>query len=424
MSNDKKSEPAAPVQASGTLAMIDSAWIDGAKCGFNLGIADNRDGLHAVIAARQKDITESRVRSAPAQPEPCLDCDAAAKHSYSDATTPGFFYDKCEKHRAQSAHTTDCDEQLKALSGAHYPCTCDVERAREWLQANGYALWLTANSDSFPRCVAAYDVNLTLTRGHKKDCKGITKGGTVRRDIPCTCGYAASVTAALRAELDEVTKHLTTCKENLGIRQRDAKVHLEEISEMCQRAEKAEAENGRLQALVATCERDIGLARADYHDSQARVREWKARQAESFAFYEDEVRQLEACQAQLSQVREAVTVVRKSATQYSQYDAWLAGICDEVLSSTASSAAWLEKHDAEVAARAHHEAAEFIREWRECDCGHEQNPEKYKYNTKCGHAINCHWYIAAEIETLASRADALAGEQPAAHPEGGPQLNG
>lgn len=50
---------------------IDSAWIDGAKCGFNLGIADDRAGLHAVISARQKDIAESRAQpvSAPAQPE-------------------------------------------------------------------------------------------------------------------------------------------------------------------------------------------------------------------------------------------------------------------------------------------------------------------------------------------------------------------
>jgi hypothetical protein len=29
----------------------------------------------------------------------CPDCEAAAKHAYSDTTTPGFFHDKCEKHR-------------------------------------------------------------------------------------------------------------------------------------------------------------------------------------------------------------------------------------------------------------------------------------------------------------------------------------
>jgi phosphosulfolactate phosphohydrolase-like enzyme len=30
----------------------------------------------------------------------CPACRAAARHAFSDATTPGFFYDKCERHRA------------------------------------------------------------------------------------------------------------------------------------------------------------------------------------------------------------------------------------------------------------------------------------------------------------------------------------
>ena len=29
----------------------------------------------------------------------CPDCDEAAKLAYSDATTPGFFYPRCRKHR-------------------------------------------------------------------------------------------------------------------------------------------------------------------------------------------------------------------------------------------------------------------------------------------------------------------------------------
>lgn len=32
----------------------------------------------------------------------CPDCIAAAKHAYSDATTPCFFYDMCEWHRKQT----------------------------------------------------------------------------------------------------------------------------------------------------------------------------------------------------------------------------------------------------------------------------------------------------------------------------------
>jgi TolA-binding protein len=33
----------------------------------------------------------------------CSDCDEAAKHAYSDATTPGFFSPKCRKHRKADA---------------------------------------------------------------------------------------------------------------------------------------------------------------------------------------------------------------------------------------------------------------------------------------------------------------------------------
>jgi hypothetical protein len=35
-------------------------------------------------------------------PEPCPDCEDAAQHAYSDATTAGFFYSKCAKHRTES----------------------------------------------------------------------------------------------------------------------------------------------------------------------------------------------------------------------------------------------------------------------------------------------------------------------------------
>jgi hypothetical protein len=31
----------------------------------------------------------------------CADCIEAVKHAYSDATTPGFFHDKCSKHREE-----------------------------------------------------------------------------------------------------------------------------------------------------------------------------------------------------------------------------------------------------------------------------------------------------------------------------------
>ena len=40
-------------------------------------------------------------------PYSCADCRAAMKHAYSDATTPGFFYDRCEKHRVLPVETPD-----------------------------------------------------------------------------------------------------------------------------------------------------------------------------------------------------------------------------------------------------------------------------------------------------------------------------
>jgi hypothetical protein len=48
--------------------------------------------------------------------ETCPDCDEAAKHAYSDATTPGFFSPKCAKHR---------DTCANCKSGDHKHCTND-----------------------------------------------------------------------------------------------------------------------------------------------------------------------------------------------------------------------------------------------------------------------------------------------------------
>lgn len=44
--------------------------------------------------------------------EHCVDCDKAAKHAYSDATTAGFFYSKCEKHRASPSVSEIAPERL------------------------------------------------------------------------------------------------------------------------------------------------------------------------------------------------------------------------------------------------------------------------------------------------------------------------
>lgn len=45
----------------------------------------------------------------PIDNDQCTDCDNAARYAYSDATTPGFFSPKCEKHRelAKAAHPSE-----------------------------------------------------------------------------------------------------------------------------------------------------------------------------------------------------------------------------------------------------------------------------------------------------------------------------
>lgn len=54
------------------------------------------DGTWAMGSAQ--DYTVTHWMPLPAPPR-CADCDEAAKHAYSDATTPGFFDPNCKKHR-------------------------------------------------------------------------------------------------------------------------------------------------------------------------------------------------------------------------------------------------------------------------------------------------------------------------------------
>ena len=89
-----------------------------------------------------------------------------------------------------------------------------------------------------------------------------------------------------------------------------------------ERRKNQQAELERLRTIVATCERDIGKALADYNDSRA----------------------------QLAQMREALEQA-KTVFSFTGYLGEVTKI-DNVLSSTVSSAEWLEKHDAEVAAKA------------------------------------------------------------------------
>lgn len=70
--------------------------------------AEQTDGMHAREQAERIDLAAvpspqlwqaiSRWKKRAA----CEDCAASARHAYSDATTPGFFHDKCQKHRAET----------------------------------------------------------------------------------------------------------------------------------------------------------------------------------------------------------------------------------------------------------------------------------------------------------------------------------
>lgn len=64
-----------------------------------------------------------------ATPERCKDCDDCARHAYSDATTPGFFYDKCEKHRKPAEPVSQpacaCEGKMKHFT-QHDPEGCST----------------------------------------------------------------------------------------------------------------------------------------------------------------------------------------------------------------------------------------------------------------------------------------------------------
>lgn len=64
----------------------------------------------------------------PPQLVRCPDCDEAAKHAYSDATTPGFFYSKCAKHRSEVM----ADEELKCTYRIRIDDGKDNQGRQKW----------------------------------------------------------------------------------------------------------------------------------------------------------------------------------------------------------------------------------------------------------------------------------------------------
>ena len=60
---------------------------------------EGQNALYSQIPAVINRLLELDAQDQPFNPYDCPDCREAMKHAYSDATTPGFFYDRCEKHR-------------------------------------------------------------------------------------------------------------------------------------------------------------------------------------------------------------------------------------------------------------------------------------------------------------------------------------
>jgi hypothetical protein len=60
--------------------------------------------------------------------EHCADCKAAKRHAYSDATTPGFFNNRCVKHQGRIGTTPEeiaaKHEQQQKNAGQQWDCGC------------------------------------------------------------------------------------------------------------------------------------------------------------------------------------------------------------------------------------------------------------------------------------------------------------
>jgi len=173
---------------------------------------------------------------------------------------------------------------------------------------------------------------------------------------------AASVTAALRAELAERDADDEACincnNEILEKYEADLDALRAELEDERDAKDALGVENERLKEQAAEHTRWVLLNAVDKFENerlQGELAEWKAKQAESFAFYEDAVRQLEACRGELAQMREAL---RECLHWCPDCEGDMEKPCDfctkqrNAISSTTSSSAWLAQHDREVAAGA------------------------------------------------------------------------
>ena len=97
--------------------------------------------------------------------ERCADCNEAAKHAYSDATTPGFFSPKCSKHRDASPEPAPAPipEWMILPENSAYPQFEGVHPKDDWCAKAGCrpACRCEDNNQHGERC--------KLIKGHKAD---------------------------------------------------------------------------------------------------------------------------------------------------------------------------------------------------------------------------------------------------------------
>ena len=345
------------------------SWVRGLKTGEPMAPGE----VDAMLKEQMPDlVTFAESRSAPAQPE--LDgAELIGTTIYNPSKqTIRYEREKAQPSQGDQPHITGCTFGGCLPRGVPGSCDCwchrkpeqdSVDRARELVRIEVFP---PSEHSKFRGEGATYRVLIGNMDALTTKCeKGAQDCANEYRRIIAT--YAASETAALRANYKIACDRLNGLGKDL-----DEKL----------------AENERLQAIVATCERDIGLALADYHDSQAQLAQM------TLAFTERE----STLQGELAQRREALNAIDNLAA---------GAVCEKHINcpscrimeiaqscSTASSAGWLKKHDAEVAAKALRDAGAIVKDTS---------------------ILHCSSWGAAKrhlIKAISARADALAGEQP------------
>ena len=138
----------------------------------------------------------------------CSDCQACARHAYSDATTPGFFYTECEKHRQPgiqgAAGFTYVQEMTIEEAKRRFP-NWSPERWKEMCDAESEALDATGGLLAVSPEIYA---EMQKTNQEEEIAKlqkipGVTTGAEIKPAPPRVCGSCG----------EKFGKHKKNCRE-------------------------------------------------------------------------------------------------------------------------------------------------------------------------------------------------------------------